>query len=116
MIAALFTVAPDAGAQDAAAAELAKRGRSLWQNRGCSGCHAIGKPMAGPDLAGVTARRTREWLDRFLKDTDNMLKSDPVAQALLKEFKGIRMPQQKLSDADINALLAYIESEEARRK
>jgi cytochrome c551/c552 len=95
-------------------AVLAKKGKSLWQNRGCAGCHAIGKRLAGPDLAGVTQRRERDWLVRWLKDTPGMLATDSVAQAMLEEYKGMRMPGQKLSDQDVDAILAFIESETAR--
>lgn len=93
---------------------LARKGKALWQNRGCAGCHALGKQLAGPDLHGVTQRRPREWLVRWLKDTPGMLGSDSVARALLAEYRGIKMPGQKLSDQDVDAILAFIESETAR--
>src|SRR5688500_5443145 len=46
---------------------LAKKGKSLWSARACSGCHTIGKGrMAGPDLRSEERRvgkecRTRWW-------------------------------------------------------
>jgi mono/diheme cytochrome c family protein len=95
---------------------LVKRGKTLWQNRGCAGCHAIGKKNAGPDLAGVTARRSKDWLVRWLKDTEGMLASDSTAMTMLEEWKGMRMPGQKLSDQEIDALLAFIDAETARKR
>jgi cytochrome c551/c552 len=95
---------------------MAKRGKMLWTNRGCASCHGIGKKMAGPDLAGVEQRRSREWLNNWLKNTDTMLASDSTAMALLAEWKGIKMPKQALTDQDIEALLAYFRSEEAKMK
>jgi len=95
---------------------LVKRGQTLWQNRGCAGCHAIGKKNIAPDLAGVTQRRSREWLVNWLKDTEGMLQSDSTAMAMLKEYKGAKMPNQKLSEQDTNAILAFIEATEAKMK
>jgi cytochrome c551/c552 len=43
-----------------------------------------------------------------------MIASDSVAMALVAEWRGIKMPSQKLSDSDIDALLAYLRSEEAK--
>jgi len=106
-----FGVVSSAQAQDAAAV---KRGKMLWVNRGCGSCHGVGKKMAGPDLAGVEVRRSREWLNRWLKETDAMIASDSIAMAMVAEWKGIRMPQQALTDQDIEALLAYVRGEEAR--
>lgn len=92
----------------------AKRGKMLWVNRGCGSCHGVGKKMAGPDLAGVEVRRERQWLNRWLKETDVMIASDSIAMAMVAEWKGIKMPTQPLTDPDIEALLAYIRAEEAR--
>jgi peptidyl-dipeptidase A len=94
---------------------LATRGKTVWSKNGCGGCHGIGKKMAGPDLANIAARRSREWLHRWMKNTKQMLESDSIGRALLAEWKGMRMPQFNLSDADIDALLHHItqESEKA---
>jgi len=43
-----------------------------------------------------------------------MLASDSTAQSLLAEWKGIKMPKQTLSEQDVDALLAYLRSEEAK--
>jgi nitrite reductase (NO-forming) len=116
VIVASLAIAPQARAQASDSEALAKRGRSLFQNKGCSTCHAVGKVLAGPNLAGVTSRRSREWINKLLTDTKNMLATDSTAQALVKEFKGVKMPEQKLAEADIDALLAYIDAEAAKAK
>jgi len=87
-----------------------ERGKTLYHIRGCDVCHNIPHPgrMSGPDLGGVTDRRTREWLTRFLKDTEQMLASDPIATAMLKKWNNVKMPTVKLSDAEIEALLNYL--------
>lgn len=108
---ALSFDASQASAQNDA---LTKRGKMLWTNRGCGACHGIGKKNAGPDLAGVEQRRPKEWLTKWLMETDVMLQSDSTAIKLLAEWKGIKMPKQNLSEEDVNAILAYLRSEEAK--
>jgi nitrite reductase (NO-forming) len=113
-VAALLMVPGSASAQANDAA--LKRGKSLWQNRGCTTCHAFYKKGAGPDLAGVTQRRSKEWLVSWLKDTEGMLESDSTAKALLVEWNNIRMPAQKFTDADVEAILTFLDAETARLK
>jgi cytochrome c551/c552 len=90
---------------------LATRGKAVWNKNGCSGCHGIGKKMAGPDLANISERRSQEWLHQWMKNTKQMLESDSIAKALLAEWKGMKMPQFKLTDEDVDALLHYIAKE-----
>ena len=93
----------------------ASKGKSLWTARGCTGCHSFGKRGAGPDLVGVEQRRSLEWLQHWLKDTKGMLESDSAAKALLEEYKGVKMPQFKLTDAEIDALIHYMAKESAKK-
>ena len=96
---------------------LAKKGRSMFASKGCNGCHSInGGERAGPDLAGVSERRDAEWLKKFLKDPPTMLTTDSLAMSLLAKYKNVKMPNMKLSDADIDALLHYIAEETAKKK
>jgi cytochrome c2 len=91
----------------------ANRGEKLWTVRGCNTCHNLshtGK-MSGPDLAGIVQNRDRDWLRQFLKNTDEMLKTDPMAVALLKKWKGAKMPDQHLSDSEVEALINYLETQ-----
>ena len=93
-------------------AAAAKRGQSLFQNRGCIGCHSIGKgKRSGPDLAGVTQRRSLEWLRRWLANPTSMFDTDSTAKALLAEFNNTRMPNLRLKPEEVDALLQYIQQE-----
>jgi mono/diheme cytochrome c family protein len=118
--AALLAAAPAARAQEASGPynpALAGRGKSLFSSKGCNGCHSIGKGrMAGPDLLGVTDRRTPEWLKKFVKDPTAMFGSDSTADALVAEAKGAKMPNLRLQDSDIDALLSYFAAETAAKK
>lgn len=93
----------------------ANHGEDLYRSR-CAACHTIaGGDGLGPDLNGVVERRERSWLTRFIKEPDVMLQeNDPLAQALLAKYKNVSMPNLKLSDPDIQALIEYLQAETKR--
>ena len=84
--------------------------------KACTSCHTIGRgDLVGPDLQGVTARRERSWLSRFLQAPNVMrAKKDPIAVALSAKFPGVLMPNLGLSEADVGDLLAYLDFRTAR--
>ena len=85
----------------------AVQGKVAFESK-CLACHSMGQGhKMGPDVAGVTKRRSEEWLAKWLKAPDQMLKTDAEAQAMLKQFNNIPMPNQNLSDAEIKQYLAY---------
>jgi len=80
-------------------------------NKRCTACHTYGKGIkVGPDLKGVTERRKREWLLRFIHGSSGVIKSgDPIATALFAQFKQQRMPDwTDLSEKQINDILDYL--------
>jgi len=87
-------------------------GAYLFQSR-CAACHTIGKGDAvGPDLAGVTTRRARDWLVRYLRAPDQLLaEQDPIAVALLAQYKEVPMPNLRLNDGEIATVLAYLDAQ-----
>lgn len=92
-------------------------GRYLFQSR-CSACHSIGEgDRVGPDLLGVTARRERAWLLRYVRVPDQVLaEGDPVATALFRKYKQVRMPNIGLSSNEAFAILSYVHAETAARE
>jgi protein SCO1 len=97
---------------DAALAFTDKPGEALFI-KACSSCHTVGKgDRVGPDLSGVTGRRARDWLTSFISRPDKAFaRKDPVAMAMLKTYRGVRMPNLGLSDQDAGDVLAYIEAQ-----
>ena len=84
----------------------AVQGKLAFESR-CLACHSIGDgDRLGPDLRGVTQRRTADWITRFLTDPAAMLASDPDAQALLARYT-VPMPDQNLTPEEIRQLIAY---------
>ena len=67
-------------------------GQSMFKKI-CTGCHTIGVgDKVGPDLRGVTERRDRAWLVRYLRDPLGMTKRDPIARALAEKFPACACP------------------------
>jgi protein SCO1 len=85
-------------------------GEYLFQSR-CSGCHSLGKGDAlGPDLLGVTQRRERAWLVRYIQIPDKVLASgDPIARQLYDKYGKVRMPNVSLGRSDVDAIVSYLE-------
>jgi len=89
-------------------------GGYLFRTR-CAACHTVGAGDAlGPDLLGVTARRERAWLRRFIQAPEEMLaQQDPIALELFARYNQVRMPNLGLGDGDVEALIRYLEAQSA---
>ena len=115
LLAAAPAYAQDKAADASAAAQFvvdkdkAKAGQKVFGAKACMGCHTVGKGrLAGPDLAGVLERRSEAWVRLWLKDPTPMFDTDETAQALLKEYNNVKMPNMKLTEEQIDQLLHYI--------
>jgi len=85
----------------------AAKGQLAFESK-CLACHSIGQgKKLGPDLAGVTKKRSDAWLARWLKEPEKMLQTDADAKALLKEYNNIPMPNQALTDAEVQQYIKY---------
>lgn len=104
-VSVLHAQAPGASTDPA----VIKKGKSLWNTKGCMGCHTIGKGRAaGPDLMGLLDRRSMDWVQRWLHDPPAMQESDSTAKALVAQFNNTKMPNLQLSDEEVTALIAYV--------
>lgn len=106
MILALAVFPSSAGAQDIS------EGEQLFTAKGCGACHTVGGgDLVGPDLAGVTTRREKAWLTRWVKEPDKVLaEGDPIATEMFDKYNKIPMPNLALTDSDVASLIAYFES------
>ena len=86
----------------------AANGKQLFKNN-CSACHKLDKKLIGPALAGVTERRTEEWLVSWIRDNGALRASgDKDAIAIFEEYNGMPMTAfPALSDQDIYDILQY---------
>lgn len=93
---------------DAKRVEIFGPGQLLFNNR-CAACHTFGKgDQIGPDLRGVTTRRERDWLVRYLAEPDKVrARGDPVALQLAQQYK-VPMPNLGLTRKELDDVLAYV--------
>lgn len=106
-LALLALLALASGCGDADENASIEAGRDLYNER-CFACHTIGEGgRIGPDLEGVTERRTREWLVAWISDPLTMAQTDPVAQELSEEYEG-QMAPMGLEEQQIHHVLDYI--------
>lgn len=93
---------------------LAAQDAGDFYRKNCFSCHTIGgKRLAGPDLMGLSQRKDREWLVRFLLDPKAMVDSgDAYAQQIVNASHGFVMPQIKGMDRPrAESLLNLIDAE-----
>lgn len=93
---------------DAPARELV--GQAMFI-KACASCHTVGRGIrVGPDLKGVSSRRERSWILKYVSAPDRMKASgDPIALELAAQFKTVHMPNLGVSEADASDLLSYVE-------
>lgn len=87
----------------------AEPGQALFKKL-CTGCHTIGVgDRVGPDLRGVTQRRSQEWLIQIMTKPDELRKiNDPEAMQLVARFPAVRMPRLGLSEVDAKDVMAFL--------
>ncbi len=94
-------------------AHAQKSGKSIYENR-CASCHKLSnQELVGPGLANVNKRRDEEWLIKFIRNSQKLIKEgDKLANQLYNQYNQTIMPSHTdLSKADILNLLDYIKKE-----
>lgn len=88
---------------------IAQDGATLYKP--CAACHSIGGgKMIGPDLKGVTKRRSNDWLVQFILSSTKLVKSgDAEAVALFKQYNNIPMPDNALTVDQVNLIIKHID-------
>ncbi|MEX0273934.1 MAG: cytochrome c [Flavobacteriaceae bacterium] len=87
--------------------EMAARGEEKF-NSICVACHTVDKRMIGPAMTGVYERRSPEWVMNMILNPDGMLKEDPIAKALLKEYNNAIMLNQNLTEDEARDIAEYL--------
>lgn len=90
-----------------------ERGRELLVKLNCVGCHrlaGISRPeMLGPDLNSVGSKVSREWIYKWLKEPRTITDNDGnVVVNGVENNAEQRMPQFRLTEAELRALSAYL--------
>jgi cytochrome c1 len=66
------------------------------------------RKLIGPAMSGIFERRSPEWVMNMLLNPTEMLKQDPIAKALLKEYNNVMMLNQNLSEEEARAISEYL--------
>ena len=95
----------------------AQDGKAIFQAK-CAACHAIDKNLTGPALKGLEERWPEKAdLYSWVRNSAALIKAGhPRAVAVYAEYNKIQMPAfPELKDADIDAILAYINTAAAAK-
>lgn len=89
---------------------MAQDGKALFQTN-CASCHALNKKLTGPALAGFEERGP--WSDRkkvydWIRNPAGFAKTDAYSAALIKEYGVLMTGFNALTDAEIDAIVTYI--------
>ncbi len=86
-------------------------GESLYKTN-CAACHTItSKKLVGPGMEGISQKRSREWLYKWIQNSQELIASgDKDAIAVFEEYNKVVMPAQALTNEEIDLILEYIEN------
>lgn len=108
VLALVVLFAANAYGQDAAAKAFESK---------CFSCHNIGGgDKQGPDLKGITDRRSVEWIEEFTKSPTAMSKKDADAAELFKKFAPEIMPDQTLTPEELATIIDLIKNLSAKNE
>jgi cytochrome c oxidase subunit II len=99
---ALATVSVLVYATEDRAGAVALEGETLFQAKGCVGCHQrgdLGQLQIGPNLSGLGERATEEYVRQSI--------TDPQAY-LVDGYSGVEMPTLSLTEAEVDALVEFL--------
>ncbi|MEQ8908307.1 MAG: cytochrome c3 family protein [Vicingaceae bacterium] len=76
----------------------------------CASCHSPGNnQLVGPGLAGVYDKYEREWLYKWIKNSQSLIESgDAQAVAVYEQYNKVLMPAQPVNNEQIDAILTYV--------
>jgi mono/diheme cytochrome c family protein len=100
--------APAAAAAPATAAGDPAKGKEIF-NANCAACHKLDAKMTGPALRNVGAKYEKEWLYKWIANSQALIKSgDAQANAVWNEYKPSVMNNfPQLAKGDIDNIIAY---------
>jgi len=85
-------------------------GRSLFQAKGCVGCHqrgGLGQVQVGPPLGGLRSWAGTRVAGLTREEYIRQSITEPQAY-LVSGYQGIEMPTLPLSDAELEALVEFL--------
>jgi len=81
-------------------------GKKIFEEK-CTACHRPDQKFIGPAPAGITQRRSPEWIMNMILNPEEMVQKDPIAKQLLIEANGAPMANQNLTEEEARKVLEY---------
>lgn len=78
-------------------------------NAVCATCHKAAEAHIGPQMAGLTKKRTPEWILNMIVNPTEMCEKDPDAKALFEQYK-VPMPVPAITQDEALDIFEYIRS------
>ncbi|HMP94363.1 MAG TPA: cytochrome c, partial [Phnomibacter sp.] len=102
---------PETRREVAGNADTQAHGKKLFYSK-CASCHMVNKELSGPALRGVRSRWPNEQkLYAFIRNSEAVINTDAYARQLWLNYNQTAMTKHEdLTDADIAAILQYIEA------
>ena len=73
--------------------------------------------LIGPGLKGVTDRRKKEWLKKWINSSSDFIASgDPDAIAIYEEYDKVAMTSYYFEDDDFESLYAYLQNPPVKKE
>ncbi len=92
-------------------------GEKLFKQN-CTACHMITNTrLVGPGLEGVTEKYEKEWLVKWIRNSQSLIASgDERANAIFEEYNKSVMSSFDFSDQEFSDLLAYLANPPAKEE
>jgi glucose/arabinose dehydrogenase/mono/diheme cytochrome c family protein len=83
----------------------------------CSACHNFRNDGIGPQLGGITAAVSVDWIKSFIKNPESVIESgDERALHLYEKYKTIMPSFAGYSDEQLNSIVAFLHTQKETRK
>lgn len=92
----------------------AAKGKQHFDTK-CSACHKFEEKVVGPPLAGITERRSPEWIMNMILNPVEMTQKDPAAMELYATFL-VQMTFQNVSQDETREILEYFRQMDSKKK
>ncbi|MFJ1390299.1 c-type cytochrome [Capnocytophaga canimorsus] len=86
---------------------LVKQGEAIFKSK-CTTCHHTDKDFVGPKMVQITEKRSPEWIMNMILNPEEMLQKDAIAQELLRDYNGVTMSNQHLTQEEARAILEFL--------
>ena len=118
MLAMVFSILPACQPKTSSSELLAdtasiRKGQAIFSQQ-CAACHNFRQDGIGPQLGGLTATASAEWIERFIRDPKLMIESgDERAHQIFEKYKTIMPSFPSLSEEELHYIISFLSTKKA---